>query len=395
MNSSANWISKLKGDKGIWTIILLLAMASMMAVYSATGSMAYKHAGDSPDMYLLKHGLLIGFSLFVTYLLSNIHYKQLFRLAPILMAITIGLLAYTLFFGVNVNDARRWISLPVVGVTFQTSDLAKLVLILYVARVIALKQEIIRSRKVFNVLAPIMIPVGVVCLLIAPADLSTAALLFATAFIMMFMGRVKMRYLMAMVGMAVVMAGLLYTLATAFPDMFRLETWVNRIEDFRTNSDGEYQVKQAKIAIAEGGFFKLAPGSSDQRNYLPYAYADFIYAIICEEYGLIGGIIVIGLYLWLFVRCVILMTRSEKIFGPLLALGMGLSLVIQAFANIAVSVHLVPVTGLTLPFISMGGTSLVFTSAAFGIILSVSRTIEAARKAEREKAENYVASPGY
>lgn len=392
MNTNAVWISGLKGDKGIWLIIFFLAMASIMAVYSATGSMAYKHAGDSPDMYLVKHGFLLVFSLMVTYWLSNIHYKQYYKLAPALLVITVVLLAYTLFFGVNVNDARRWIEIPVVGLTVQTSDLAKLVLILYVARVIAMRQD---SMKTSRVLWPIIIPVGLVCGLIAPADLSTAALLFMTAFIMMFIGRVRFGYLAAMVGVAVLLGGVLYLLGLAFPEWVRLETWISRIQDFWTNSEGEYQVRQAKIAIAEGGFFKLGPGTSDQRNYLPYAYADFIYAIICEEYGLIGGVAVIGLYSWLFYRCMVLMTRSKKTFGALLAVGMGLSLVIQAFANIAVSVHLVPVTGLTLPFISMGGTSLVFTSAAFGIILSVSRTEEAIRNAELEKEQNYVASTGY
>jgi len=392
MNKSAVWISELKGDKGIWLIISFLAMASMMAVYSASGSIAYKHAGDSPDMYVIKHGLLLALSLFVTYWLSNIHYKQYFKLAPTLLVITIVLLIYTLAFGVDVNDARRWIEIPVVGLTIQTSDLAKLVLILYVARVIATRQD---SMKTARVLWPIMIPVALVCLLIAPADLSTAALLFLTAFMMMFIGRIKISYLLGMIGVAAALGGILYVLGLAFPDYVRLETWISRIQDFWTNSEGEYQVRQAKIAIAEGGLFNLAPGSSDQRNYLPYAYADFIYAIICEEYGLLGGVAIILLYFWLFYRCVVLMTRSEKVFGSLLAVGMGLSLVIQAFANIAVSVHLVPVTGLTLPFISMGGTSLLFTSAAFGIILSVSRTEEAIRKAQREKEENYVASTGY
>ena len=392
MNANAVWISGLKGDKGIWLIIFFLAMASMLAVYSATGSMAYRHAGDSPDVYLIKHGLLLGFSILVTYGLSNIHYKQYFKLAPALMIVTVLLLCYTLFFGVNVNDARRWIEIPVVGLTIQTSDLAKLVLILYLARVIATRQDVMKKARV---LWPIIVPVGLVCALIAPADLSTAALLFLTSFVMMFIGRVSFKFLLAMVGVGLLFGAIIYGLALLFPDLFRLDTWVSRIQDFLTNSEGEYQVRQAKIAIAEGGFFKMGPGTSDQRNYLPYAYADFIYAIICEEYGLIGGAAVIALYFWLFYRCVVLMTRSKKIFGALLAVGMGLSLVIQAFANIAVSVHLVPVTGLTLPFISMGGTSLIFTSAAFGIILSVSRTEEAQRKAEKEKEESYVASTDY
>lgn len=392
MNAGNSWLSNLKGDKGIWSVIILLAMVSMITVYSATASMAFRHADGGSEMYLVKHGLMISLSLLVTWLLSNLHYKQLFRIAPLALVVTIALLAYTLFFGVNVNEARRWIELPFVGITFQTSDIAKLVLILYVARVIALRQD---SMKTSRVLIPLLVPVGIVVLLIAPANLSTALLLFATSFVMMFVGRIGFKHMFMMLLIGVGSGALLYFLGTMFPEWVRLDTWISRIQEFWYDSEGEYQVKQAKIAIAEGGFANLAPGSSGQRNYLPYAYADFIYAIICEEYGMLGGAFIITLYTWLFYRCVVLMTRSKKVFGAILAVGLGLSLVIQAFANIAVSVHLVPVTGLTLPFISMGGTSLLFTSAAFGIILSVSRTVEAARRAERENRENYVASPGY
>jgi cell division protein FtsW len=393
MNQSATWLGRLKGDRGIWLVVLFLAIASMLAVYSATGSMAYLYSGGkSPDMYLLKHGFLIALSIGLTYATSQVHYKLFHRMAPMLLVITIGLLLYTFFFGSNVNEARRWIELPVVGITFQTSDLAKLVLILYVARLIASKQDTMKTRQV---LMPIILPVMLVCVLIAPSDLSTAGILFATCFTMMVIGRVHMKYLAAMFLMGAAGAFLLYTVGTAFPEWVRVETWVSRVQDFMSDSEGEYQVKQAKIAIAEGNLFGVGPGNSEQRNYLPYAYADFIYAIICEEWGLLGGTAIIGCYLYFFYRCVKVMTRSLKVFGGILAVGLGLSLVIQAFANIAVSVHLVPVTGLTLPFVSMGGTSLLFTSVAFGMILSVSRTVEAARKAAEEKEAEYVASPDY
>jgi cell division protein FtsW len=219
-----------------------------------------------------------------------------------------------------------------------------------------------------------------VCALIAPANLSTAALLFITCVMMMFVGRVAMKYIGLMMLMGILVMGLVLFLGSFFPEFARVETWVSRINEFLNNSDGGYQIQQAKIAIADGGWLGVGPGNSEQRNCLPYPYADFIYAIICEEYGLFGGLAIIALYFGLFLRCTAIVTKCPKAFGALLAMGFCLNLVIQAFANIAVSLHLVPVTGLTLPLVSMGGTSMLFTCIAFGMILSVSKYIEQATR---------------
>lgn len=377
MEKYINILRELRGDRAIWVIVLFLAFASLLAVYSAAGSLAYRYAAGNTEIYLLKHGFILCASLVVMYLCYRLHYMSYSKLAPILLSAAIILLLYTLLFGSEINEARRWIQLPVLDISFQTSDFAKLALIVYVARAIAIKQENIKDLK--GAFLPIILPIAVVCGLIAPADLSTAALLFVTCMMMMFIGRIDLKYILALVGFGVVILLLLFAIAQIFPDAVRASTWVSRVTDFMTDADGGYQIQQAKIAIARGEWFGVGPGNSIQRNYLPYPYADFIYAIICEEYGLLGGLAIIVLYLWLFFRCTAMVTRSPKAFGAILAMGLCLNLVIQAFSNIAVSVHLVPVTGLTLPFVSMGGTSVLFTSVAFGIILSVSRYIELAR----------------
>jgi cell division protein FtsW len=373
-----NKIPEFKGDRAIWTIVLFLALASLLAVYSAAGSLAYRYSGGNTEIYLLKHAFILGVSLVVTYFCYKLHYMKYSKLAPILLLLAVIMLVWTLIFGMDINDARRWIQVPVLNISFQTSDFAKLALIIYVARVIAIKQTDIKDF--WGAFFPIILPIVIVCGLIAPADLSTAALLFATCMLMMFIGRIKLRYIGGLLLFGMLMFGVLLLIGYFFPEATRASTWVSRIVEFREQADGGYQIQQAKIAIARGEWFGVGPGNSIQRNYLPYPYADFIYAIICEEYGLLGGLVIIGLYLSLMWRCTGIVTKSPMAFGALLAMGLCLNLVIQAFSNIAVSVHLVPVTGLTLPFVSMGGTSILFTSVAFGIILSVSRYIELARK---------------
>ncbi len=368
----------LKGDKAIWIVVALLAVLSVLAVYSSTGTMAFQYRGGHTEIYLIKHGLIVALGLFLTYISYMLHYMQYSRLAPLLMIVSIVLLVYTLFFGTELNDARRWIEIPGLQLSFQTSDFAKMALIIFVARSISTKQEVIKDFN--SAFLPIIAPVLITCLLIAPADLSTAALLFVTCVLMMFIGRVSLKYIGVLAGFGIMGIAFLIVIGTLFPEMVRLETWISRLNEFFVNSDGGYQIQQAKIAIADGGWFGVGPGNSIQRNYLPYPYADFIYAIICEEYGLVGGFTIIFLYLLLFLKCVRIVTRSPKTFGAILAMGLCLNLVIQAFANIAVSLHLVPVTGLTLPLVSKGGTSMLFTCISLGIILSVSRYIEQASK---------------
>lgn len=365
---------ELKGDLVIWLVVGFLAAFSLMAVYSSTESLAYKFQGGNTEYYLIKHLVIILAGFGLTYGCHLLHYMKYSKVAPILIIVSVPLLIVTLFYGHEVHEARRWLTVPGLGITMQSSDFAKLALIIYVARSIAFRQEVIKDfREAF---LPIIVPVLIVCALIAPADLSSAAILFVTCLTMMFIGRVDLRYIAVLGILGLFVLAVIIGIGYVFEDLVRVDTWMSRINQFLNDADGGYQIQQAKVAIAKGGWFGVGPGQSMQNTYLPYAYADFIYAIICEEYGLIGGGLVVLLYLTLAFRCIRLVTRSPKTFGSMLALGLCLSLVIQAFANIAVSVHLVPVTGLTLPLISMGGTSVLFTCISFGIILSVSKYIE-------------------
>ncbi len=366
--------AELRGDRAIWMIVAVLALFSILAVYSATGHVAFNYRGGNTEFYLIKHTIFVAGGLFLTYLCYIMHYTQYSRVAPILLMISIPLLVYTIAFGVEVNEARRWVEIPFVGLTFQTSDFAKLALIIYVARAISSKQDYIKDFN--SAFLPIIVPILIICSLIAPSDLSSALILFFTCTVMMFLGRVSVKYIMLLVFLGIVVFACLIIVGQFFPDIVRVGTWITRLTDFWNDPEGAYQIQHSKIAIANGSWFGQGPGNSVMRNYLPNPFSDFIYAIICEEYGIVGGFIIISLYVLLFFRCVSIVTRSPKAFGAMLALGLGLTVVVQALANIAVSVHLVPVTGLTLPMVSMGGTSIIFSCIAFGMILSVSRYIE-------------------
>lgn len=364
----------LKGDKSIWLIVTLLLLVSILAVYSSIGSIAYKDHGGNTEFYLLQQVIFIGLGVGMMWLMYKMDYRKFARLAPILLVIAVTLLLYTFFFGKEVNSAKRWITIPWIDKTFQTSDFAKIALIVYLARTIATKQDVIKDLK--SAALPLFLPIILVCGIIAPNNLSTAALLFMTCMLMLFIGRISLKFVFILLLLGVI-AGLLITLmGVLFPDVVRLETWIHRVSDFVNMTDESFQVQQAKIAIANGEWFGVGPGKSLQKNYLPFSFSDCIYAIICEEFGLIGGLAILGLYFWLLVRCVQLVTKSPKAFGAILAMGLCLDIVINAFANISVSVQLVPATGLTLPLISMGGTSLILTCISFGIILSVSKFVE-------------------
>ncbi|HVA98979.1 MAG TPA: FtsW/RodA/SpoVE family cell cycle protein [Bacteroidia bacterium] len=286
------------------------------------------------------------------------------------------LLLFTLLKGISAGEASRWLEIPGTGLTFQTSDFAKLALIIYVARMLSLKQEQIKDFK--SAFLPIVVPIAIICALILPANFSTAAVLFVTCLFLLFIGRVSIKYILMLVGMGCVSIALFVALVFAFPHISnRVETWKSRIENFKSNdSQNNYQADQAKIAIATGGFFGKGPGNSTQKNFLPQASSDFIYAILIEEYGTMAAIIIVFLYIVLLFRAVRIVTKSPKTFGSLLAIGLCFSLVFQAMINMAVAVNLFPVTGQPLPLISMGGTSIWFTSIAIGIILSVSREVE-------------------
>lgn len=366
--------AELRGDRTIWMIIAVLSLFSILAVYSASGSVAWQNKNGNTTVYLIGHIARLGFGLLLVYLCHLLHYRQYQRMAPWLILSTIPLLGLTLFFGMDINDASRWLQIPGLGVSFQTSEFAKIALVIYIARELTRKQDYITSFK--DAFLPIIVPVLIVCGMIAPANLSTASLLFLTCIVLMFIGRVSVQYIFLLMGLGLVVFAFLVALGRLEPDMVRVETWYKRVDEFVNNADGGYQVQQAKIAIANGGVFGVGPGNSVARNFLPYAYADFIYAIICEEYGMVGGIVLISLYVLLFFRTVMLVTRSPKAFGSFLAIGLSLSITVQALANMAVNVNLLPATGLNLPLISMGGTSLLFTCISLGMILSVSKYIE-------------------
>jgi cell division protein FtsW len=319
-----------------------------------------------------------------------VDYRYYSRLSQILLFIAIPLLFYTLVFGSNVNDARRWITLPLIGLSFQTSDLAKLAIIMFIARFLSKRQDEIGNSK--KTLWPIVASIIIVCGLIAPANLSTALVLFMTCMVLLFIGRIPIKSLLGLTGLAILFFGLMLAVIMNLPGQGRVQTWKARIESFSDKKDanGSYQNQQAKIAIAKGGIFGVGPGKSTQRNFLPSPYADFIFAIILEEYGMIGGLFLIFLYLFFLFRCIRIVIKSPKAFGALLAVGLAFSLVIQAFINMGVAVNIFPVTGLPLPLVSMGGTSTLFTSLAFGIILSVSRYIEEDMETPKTEPEEEV-----
>ena len=370
----------------MWLIIGILIGFGLLAVYSATGSMAYLRYKGNTEVYLVKQLVMAGIGLLCMYACHRQNYLIYNKIAPVLFLLAIPLLLYTLAFGVETNDAKRWITLPVINLSFQTSDYARLALIMYLARSLSNKQEYIKDFK--SAFIPIMVPVLLICGLIAPANLSTALLLFATSVMLMFVGRVSFKYIFMMAFFGIMLFGIVVLVWWFFPDAVRVDTWISRITDFVSNENGGgYQVQQSKIAIANGSWLGLGPGNSTQRNFLPAAYADYIYAIVCEEYGLIGATGILLLYLWLLFRVSRIVMKSPKAFGAILAMGLTLNLVVQAFANMAVSVNLVPVTGLTLPLVSMGGTSVLFTSVAFGIIMSVSKFIESIHE-EQPAPEN-------
>jgi len=388
--------SKTKGDKVIWAVVLLLAMVSLLSVYSSTGLLAYKMYKGNTEIYLFKQFAFIIAGIMIIYFAHQVNYIIYSKVSKILFLVSIPLLVYTLFFGVSLNEGSRWIRLPIINLTFQTSDLAKLALIMYISRLLSRKQDVIKDfRQGF---LPVIIPVAVVCLLIAPANLSTALLIGATCMMLMFIGRVSGKHLLLTLGVAMIPVIILVLAAMvrhksdepvavkskpeSHSHLFvRVDTWINRVEHFiyggqASKEEDNYQVNQAKIAVANGGWIGLGPGNSRQRNFLPHPYSDFIYAIIIEEYGMIGGAIIMFIYLVFLFRSIRIFRKCPFAFGAFLALGLSFTLMIQAIANMAVNVNLFPVTGVTLPLISMGGSSFLFTCLAIGIILSVARNAE-------------------
>jgi len=370
-------LKNIKGDKVIWTVVFLLTIISFLAVYSSTGTLAWKFKGGNTEYYMLKHAVILFFGLLLMYFAHMVKYTYYSRIFQITLYIAVPLLLITLIFGLNINEAKRVLQLPF-NLTFQTSDLAKITLIIYLARMLTKKQENIKSFK--EAFVPLLIPVLIVCGLIFPANFSTAAILFTTSMVLIFVGRVKLIYFFGMIGVGVIALAIAISILYFMPieKQGRLGTWKQRITSFVDGgeSSNNYQVEQAKIAIASGYPLGKGPGNSTQRNFLPHPYSDFIFAIIVEEYGFAGGFIIIMLYLILFYRAIRIVTKAPGTFGSFLTIGVSFSLVFQAMINMGVAVNILPVTGQPLPLISMGGTSIWFTSLSIGIILSVSRDLE-------------------
>ncbi|MBE2289094.1 MAG: FtsW/RodA/SpoVE family cell cycle protein [Chitinophagaceae bacterium] len=385
-------LTRTKGDKVIWGVVLVLSFISLLAVYSSTGSLAYRMEKNS-GYYLAKQVMVLGLGLLIVYYVHRINYTRFAKWSVYMYLGSLPLLIYTLMFGTSLNEGSRWIKLPVINLTFQTSDLAKLALFMFLARMLTIKQDVIKDfRKGF---IPVLVPMLLTCALIAPANLSTALMLGATCAIMFFIGRVQLKHLVFLAVAGFMCLSVVFTISK-LTGVGRAATWERRVKDFFKEEDKNskhqdvYQVEQAKIAIANGGLTGRGPGKSLQKNFLPHPYSDFIFAIIIEEYGLLGGTFVVLLYLLFLWRSVLIFKRCPFAFGAFLAVGLSVTLVFQAMLNMAVNVHLVPVTGLTLPMISMGGSSIWFTSIAIGIVLSVSKYVDE-MEGERKNAARLAA----
>lgn len=371
------WIdTHFKGDRVIWIVVVLLSVFSILAVYSSTGTLAYKYQQGNTEYYLFKHFIIVSLGFILMYLAHLAKYTFYSRISRVSIMIAVPLLALTLLMGTHLNEASRWLTLPIINLSFQTSDFAKLAVILFVARTLSKKQENIKDFK--DSFLPLIWPVCLVCALILPANFSTSAVLFTTCLFLMFIGRISIKYILLLIAAGLLLLSVFILVAKITGMKGRIATWEKRIENFsdKNNEEGNYQVQQAKIAIATGGIAGKGPGNSTQRNFLPHPYSDFIYAIIIEEYGLAGGVLIIALYIILFYRAVKIVHKTPRAFATFLAIGCSFSLVFQAMINMAVAVNLFPVTGQPLPMLSMGGTSIWFTSLAIGIMLSISRDLD-------------------
>jgi len=376
----------IKGDRLIWAIVALLAILSFLPVYSASSNLAYKGGGSNTFTFFVKHFVHLVLGLSIMYGVHKIPYRYFKGLSLIMLPIVLVLLGVTLLQGTTIEgaNASRWIQIPFVGMSFQTSTLASVVLMVFVARYMSKirDSEITFRASIWSLWAPVFF----VLLLILPANFSTAAIMFLMVLMLVFLGGYPIRYLAVIIGAGLLVLTMFVLVAKAFPDVMpnRVDTWISRIENFSNPevTDADYQIEKAKIAIATGGIQGVGPGKSLQKNFLPQSSSDFIFAIIIEEYGLIGGFIIMGLYLWLLFRIVIVAQKADTVFGKLLVLGVGLPIVFQALINMAVAVELFPVTGQTLPLISSGGTSIWMTCLAIGIILSVSAKREEIKEQE-------------
>ncbi|MDF1570787.1 MAG: putative peptidoglycan glycosyltransferase FtsW [Bacteroidales bacterium] len=383
-----NALKYIRGDRVIWTVIIILSVVSLLSVYSSTGSLAYTKVSGDTFYYLFRQFKYIILGLTVIILFQMIPYRIFSKLSIPFLLGAIVLLVITLIKGQDINEANRWLAIPGTSNTFQPSEFAKFALIMYLARVLGNNQNNLQDFK--GVFLKLIGAISLVCILILPSNLSTAAIVFTVSFILLFIGRIPTRYLALFVGTGIAGLALFLLLSTAMSREGRITTWKNRIERYVTGKGDNFQADQAKVAIVRGGILPNGPGTSTQRMLLPHPYSDFIFAIIIEEYGsIIGGLLLIFMYLWLLFRTGLIVRRTKSTFGAFLAFGLSLGLVFQAFVNMGVAVGLLPVTGQTLPLVSMGGSSMLFTSMALGMILSISWGVEKemAAQADDEAAE--------
>ncbi|MEW4923704.1 FtsW/RodA/SpoVE family cell cycle protein [Algibacter sp. 2305UL17-15] len=376
----------IKGDRLIWAIVALLAILSFLPVYSAASNLAYKAGGSNTFTLLIKHFVHLVLGFFIMYGVHKIPYRYFRGLSLVMIPIVLVLLTITILQGTTVEgaSASRWIQIPFVNMSFQTSTFAAVVLMVYVARYLSKMQD--KEITFKSSIVPLWMPVFLILALILPSNFSTTAIIFTMVLVLVFLGGYPIKYLAIILGSGLVALTFFVLVAkmTNGPLRVKVNTWENRIKNFANGEDTEadYQIEKAKIAIATGSVYGVGPGKSVQKNFLPQSSSDFIFAIIIEEYGLIGGFLIMLMYLWLLFRVVIVAQKSDSVFGKLLVLGVGLPIVFQALINMAVAVELFPVTGQTLPLISSGGTSIWMTCLALGIILSVSARREEIKEQE-------------
>jgi cell division protein FtsW len=385
-------LHNLKGDKGIWSFVALLALFSFLPVFSASSNLAYLRHGTGNTLgYLVKHFIHVLAGFFIMYQVQKVPYQYFRSISRILLPLAWVLLFYTMFKGTLIAgaNASRWIQVPFIGITFQPSAFASMTLLIYVARY--LSKTNLEDMTFKKSLLELWAPVFFTLMLILPSNFSTAALIFSMVLMLTFIGKYPMQNSLIIVGIGIVAFAFFILIAKTFPDAFpnRVDTWVSRIENFASDkpSEDDYQIDIAKTAIATGGFYGLGPGKSVQKNFLPQSSSDFIFAIIIEEFGLIGGFVIVFLYLMLFIRFVIASYKAPTMFGKLIVVGLGFPIVFQAFINMGVAVELLPTTGQTLPLISSGGTSIWMTCAALGIVINVTKKEEEIANENKEKKQ--------
>ena len=373
-------LESIKGDKVLWGILALLAIFSFLPIFSSSTNLVYVVGKGTPWGYFFKHFIILSIGFFLMYSIHKVPFKYFKGISILMLPIVILLLIYTLSQGTIISgaNASRWLKIPIVGISFQTSTLASIVLMVYSARYLSKLK--IKKSNLKNSLLEFWLPVFVIVLLILPSNLSTAILLFCMILMLAFIASYPLKFLISIIILGLTSLFVFISLARSFPEIFpnRIDTWINRIENFKTgqSADGNYQLSRAKTAIVSGKFIGLGAGKSRMKNFFPQSSSDFIYPIIVEEFGLIGGVALILLYLLLLYRIVVISYRTKSSFGKLTVIGLGIPIVTQAFVNIGVALQVIPVTGQNLPMISSGGTSAWITCIAMGIILSVSTKIE-------------------